>query len=339
MGVELRGITILLRKTRATADPAGANEACISIVVCCDIMDWSSTSLRVLRAIAETGSFTGAAGTLGFTQSAVSRQVASLEHATGAKLFDRRAKGAQLTPAGAMLLRHASTALDEVDRAAQVLRGADPEATSVRLGVFTSPGAALIPQTLALAAQRSPRLLITSREASTQALMRSLRAGTVDIAVIASKPPYAPPDDQRPALVLEVLLEGDLLVAVPASGDLGIDGTVSIAELLAATWIASHPSPSEPGMGVWPALPQRPRVAHQARDWLAKLTLVASGHGVTTLPPYLGLIPSGIRMARVIDGPPVTARVVAARLPGRPSAAISELSRCLHGVARSLPLA
>lgn len=303
-------------------------------------MEWSSTGLRVLRVIAETGSFTGAAASLGYTQSAVSRQIASLEHATGARLFDRRAKGAHLTPAGATFLRHAGAALDEVDQAARVLRGADPALDTVRLGVFTSLGAALIPETLAVARRRSPRLHISSREGSTPALMRSLRAGTLDVAVISAKPPYPPPDDERPPLALDVLLEGDLLVAVPAAGELGAGGTVTVAELLTATWIASPPSSSEPGMGVWPALPQRPTVGHQARDWLAKLALVASGNGVTTLPPYLvGLVPAGVRLVRVADGPPVTARVLAARLPGSPSAAVNELARCLRHAADQLPLA
>lgn len=303
-------------------------------------MEWTSTGLRVLRAVAEIGSFTGAAASLGYTQSAVSRQIASLERACGARLFDRRVQGNQLTTAGTTLLRSAGAALDSVDHAAQVLRQVDNVQETVRLGVFPSLGAALIPATLGVAKTRFPQLSIVTREGSTSALVRSLRAGTVDIGVIASKPPYPPPDDGQPALALTVLLEGDLLVAVPASGDVGRDGPVTMVQLQNETWIASPPSISEPGMGVWPALPQRPNVGHHARDWLAKLALVAAGHGVTTLPPYLvGLVPPGVRLARVCDGPPVTARVVAARLPGPPPSAVAQLARCLKQAAQQLPLA
>lgn len=303
-------------------------------------MEWSSTSLRVLRTIADTGSFTGAAAALGYTQSAVSRQVAVLEHAAGARLFERRARGARLTPAGSTLLRHASAALDEVDHAEAVLRGGDPAVQAVRLGVFTSLGAALIPEALAVAEQRAPRLPIVTREGSTPALTRSLRASTLDIAVIAVKPPFPPPDDLRPPLSLEVLLEGELLVAVPATGDLGRDGAVTLAELQVAAWIASPRSTSEPGMGLWPALPQRPRVTHETRDWLAKLALVAAGRGVTTLPPYLvALVPDGVRLVRVADGAPITGRVVAARLPGAPRAAVETVAECLRLAAARLPLA
>lgn len=303
-------------------------------------MEWSSTGLRVLRTIADTGSFTAAAGVLGYTQSAVSRQVAVLERTFGASLFERRAQGVRLTPAGATLLRHGSIALDEVDGAARVLQGADPVFDTVRLGVFPSLGAALIPATLAVARRLWPGLRVTSREGSTPALMRSLRAGTVDIAVISSKPPYPPPDAERPPLQLDTLLDGELLVAVPRSSDLGASGTVTIAQLQDATWIASPSSRSDPGMGVWPGLPQQPRVAHQARDWLAKLALVAAGLGVTTLPPYLvALVPDGVRLVRVADGSAVTARVLTAHRSGEPSAAVVALSQCLAQAAGHLPLA
>lgn len=61
-------------------------------------MDISSTGLRVLRQIAESGSFTAAAARLGYTQSAISRQAAALEHSAGTTLFERRPDGVRLTP-------------------------------------------------------------------------------------------------------------------------------------------------------------------------------------------------------------------------------------------------
>ncbi|MGV9568053.1 helix-turn-helix domain-containing protein, partial [Streptomyces sp. NPDC003480] len=61
-------------------------------------MDVSSTGLRVLRQIAESGSFTAAATRLGYTQSAVSRQAAALERSAGTALFERRPDGVSLLP-------------------------------------------------------------------------------------------------------------------------------------------------------------------------------------------------------------------------------------------------
>ena len=293
----------------------------------------------MLRVIAETGSFTAAAAALGYTQSAVSRQVAVLERAAGVQLFQRGIGGVRLTPAGATLLRHASTALDEMDRAVRLLHGAEPARTLVRLGVFTSLGAVLVPDALSLMRQRRPDVDVVTREGSTPALVRGLRARTLDLALISSRPPYPAPDDEDPPLRLDVLREGDLLVAVPAAGDLGRNGAVTLAELQDATWIASPQTLSEPGLGVWPALGRRPTVGHQAQDWLSKLALVAGGWGVTTLPSYLvGLVPSRVRLVRVADGAPVTRRVLIAHLPGADGADISELAACVHEAAAGLPV-
>ncbi len=103
-------------------------------------MEWSSTSLRLLRAVAETGSFTAAAAALGYTQSTVSRQMAVLERASGSRLFERRPGGVRLTPAGVTLLRHASAALDEVDRAGRRLQGTDPAGGTLRLACSAASG-------------------------------------------------------------------------------------------------------------------------------------------------------------------------------------------------------
>jgi len=302
-------------------------------------MEWSSTSLRLLRAIAESGSFTAAAVALGYTQSAVSRQMAVLERAADARLFERQAGGVRLTAAGLTLLRHASAALDEVDRAAQVLQGADPDGGTARLGIFTSVGAVLVPEALGLMRRRRSDVQVVTREGSTPALVRSLRASTLDLAVISARPPYPAPDDQDPPLELDVLLEGDLLVAVPALGDLGRDGSVSLADLQDATWISNPQTPNEPGLGVWPALPRRPTIGHQARDWLTKLALVAGGWGITTLPSYLvALVPAGVRLVRVRDGAPVSRRVLLARAPGMVTPAVVEFADCLREAATRLPL-
>ncbi len=117
-----------------------------------------------------------AAVSLGYTQSAVSRQMAVLERAADARLFERQAGGVRLTAAGLTLLRHASAALDEVDRAAQVLQGADPDGGTARLGIFTSAGAVLVPEALGLMRRRRSDVQVVTQEGSTPALVRSLRA-------------------------------------------------------------------------------------------------------------------------------------------------------------------
>ncbi|MGW2857316.1 LysR family transcriptional regulator, partial [Streptomyces sp. NPDC001215] len=80
-----------------------------------DFTDVSLTALRVFRAVAEQGTFTAAAASLGYTQSAGSRQIAAIERAAGAALLERRRDGARLTAAGRVVMRRATVVLDEID--------------------------------------------------------------------------------------------------------------------------------------------------------------------------------------------------------------------------------
>ncbi|MEU1409152.1 LysR family transcriptional regulator [Streptomyces sp. NPDC005728] len=301
-------------------------------------MEPSLTGLRVLREIAERGSFTAAAAELGYTQSAVSRQVAALERAAGVKLFDRRPGGVTLTPPGLTLLRHAVVALGALAAAERELKGLAPERSVVRLGTFPSAGALILPRTLAALRRTQPGLRVTTREATTPVLVRALRADTIDLAVLAVRPPYRPLDDQTPHLECETLLETKLLLAIPADSALGSRAAVDLEELADQEWIAGASNPAEPMMGVWPGLPGRPHITHTARDWLTKLHLVAAGCGITTVPPELaGAVPTGVRLVEVRGGPAEHRRVVLARLPGPRPPALAQIVQVLHGEAARRP--
>jgi len=76
------------------------------------VTDLTLTGLRVVLEVARTGSFSAAAERLGYTQSAVSRQVAVTEKAVGTPLFARHARGTRPTPAGEALARHAGQVID-----------------------------------------------------------------------------------------------------------------------------------------------------------------------------------------------------------------------------------
>ena len=87
-------------------------------------------------------------------------------------------------------------------------------------------------------------------------------------------------------------------------------------------------------MGVWPGLDERPEIAHTARDWLAKLQLVAAGAGLTTITGSLApAAPPGVRVLPVRGGPQEQRRLLLARLPGAPSEAVTRVSGAIRGVA------
>src|SRR5512142_3031310 len=98
--------------------------------------EFTPTGLRVLREVSQRGSFTAAARALGYTQSAVSRQVAALEVAAGQPLFERRRDGVALTMAGSTLLARAIRILDEIDAATRELAGGPATGGPVRVGAF-----------------------------------------------------------------------------------------------------------------------------------------------------------------------------------------------------------
>ena len=132
--------------------------------------DFAPTGLRVLREVAQTGSFSAAALSLGYTQSAVSRQVAALESAARRRLFDRGRQGVKLTPAGARLLTSAVRVLDELEAARSELAGESIGGRPVRLGAFAAAAAGLVPQALAaLPAQLHVSLRVGERMVSSDA--------------------------------------------------------------------------------------------------------------------------------------------------------------------------
>ncbi|MFB7054546.1 LysR family transcriptional regulator [Streptomyces vinaceus] len=299
-----------------------------------DFTDVSLTALRVFRAVAEQGTFTAAAASLGYTQSAVSRQIASIERAAGAELLERRRDGVRLTAAGRIVMRRATAVLDEIGAAARELSGQPESGGTVRLGWLPSAGTTLVPYALAALRRSDPQVRVISREGSTPALARALRAGSIDLALLASAPPFRAPDVESPPLALETLTERALRLAVPVAHPLARGEFVDVADLRGQQWIAGSATGADRLMGVWPGLDERPEIAHTARDWLAKLHLVAAGCGLATVPSALAAAaPPGVRVLPVRGGPQEQRRLLLARLPRPPAEPVVRLAAALRAAA------
>jgi DNA-binding transcriptional LysR family regulator len=295
--------------------------------------DFSTSGLRILREVAQAGSFSAAAHSLGYTQSAVSRQVATLEAVAGRRLFDRSRHGVTLNAAGTRLLARAVRILDELDIARDEVAGERFEAGPVRLGAFATAAAGLVPRALASLA---PRLNVTLREGTTPALTRALRAGTLDLAILARTPPFRPLDTESPALELTTLSERDLVIGVPASHPLASARAVEVEQLKGQVWVASRSDTGDSLLGVWPGLPELPDVRYVVRDWLAKLQIVAAGLAITTLAPItLGVLPDGVRVVAVRGEPQESRRLVLARRAGRLDVAAVRVADALISAGRA----
>ncbi|HEX6389040.1 MAG TPA: LysR family transcriptional regulator [Solirubrobacteraceae bacterium] len=292
------------------------------------------TGLQVLRAVADRGSFTAAAEGLGYTQSAISRQVASLEAAAGATMFRRGAGGTELTEAGRVLLGHAVDVLDRLDGAQRELDALHDTARGrLRVGAFATAVAALLPRALAAFRQTHPSVAVTLREGSTLAQLRRVAAGGVDAAVVSSLERL---DDSR--LRFEPLLDDPLLLAVPRTHALAGRRSVALDDLASERWISASTDPNQTLLGTWDAPGWEPDVVFIAREWTAKLGLVAAGLGVTLVPGLAAIaVRDDVALVRVRADPPVARRVVLATREGEPDAPhLAAFVDTLHAVAAAL---
>jgi molybdate transport repressor ModE-like protein len=149
---------------------------------------WLGVDLRhlaALEAVARTGSFSRAARELGYTQSAVSQQIAQLERIVGQRLFDRPGgpRPVEPTEAGLLLLRHADAIVGQLDAArADMAALAEGEAGTLRVGIYQSVGARLLPALVRRFRAQLPRVGVRVREeSSADDLLRLLEHGELDL--------------------------------------------------------------------------------------------------------------------------------------------------------------
>jgi DNA-binding transcriptional LysR family regulator len=234
--------------------------------------------LRTFREVARLGSFSAAADSLGYTQSAVSRQVLVLEHEFGAVLFDRLPRGARLTAEGRCLLPHAEAVTGRIAAAHADLRALrDLVGGRLRAGAFPTAAAALVPHAAAAFRAAHPAVALSLGEGLSAELAARLRAGDLDLAVVA---PAGLPD----GVDLSHLLDDPMLVAMHPAHPLSGRPQVRLAELAEEGWIAGSDRPEETLIGAAARAGFQPVISHVIGEWVAKQGLVAAGLGITLIP-------------------------------------------------------
>lgn len=198
--------------------------------------------LRVLRAVAATGSFSAAGRELGCTQPAVSQQMKALEASVGTPLLIRSGREMRLTQAGEALVRHAAgiiaglTAAEEEVAAIAGLR-----AGRVRLVSFPSGSSTLVPAALAALRAAHPGTRVSLEEAEPPQSVEMLREGDCDVALAFRYEGAAGGGDEWADLVVRPLLRDRLVALVPERHRLARAGSVAIGELAREPWIAGCP--------------------------------------------------------------------------------------------------
>lgn len=163
--------------------------------------------LELFIAIAESGSFSRGAESALLTQSTVSQHIATLENEVGQRLLDRTGRGAELTTAGTIFLRHARSVLAELTTLRSSLTSfSNLTNAPLCVGASNIPGTYLIPSLLPELSRHYPGIRLTLLGGSSHAILDRLLKGEIEIAVVGSHPEI-PGCDFTP-------LQKDLLVLV-----------------------------------------------------------------------------------------------------------------------------
>ncbi|MEU5719498.1 LysR family transcriptional regulator [Streptomyces sp. NPDC020403] len=269
--------------------------------------------LRVLRAVATTGSFSAAGRELGCTQPAVSQQMKALESSAGTPLLIRTGREMRLTEAGEALVRHASGILAGLTAAEEEVAAiAGLRAGRVRLVSFPSGSSTLVPGALAALRAAHPGTRVSLVEAEPPRSVEMLRDGDCDIALAFR---YGTAGGEWDDLVVRPLLT-DRLVGLVAEGHrLAGAETVGIGELADEPWIAGCPRCRRQLVEVCEESGFTPRIDFATDDYPAVIGLVGAGLGVAVLPELAveSVRPRGARTITV--EPAVEREIVALTLP------------------------
>ena len=263
-----------------------------------EVPELTITGLRVMLEVGSSGSFSAAADALGYTQSAVSRQVAGLEAVAGAPLFERHARGVRPTAAGEILMRHAGAVLDGIAAATNELAGlSDRLQGRLAVGAFPTAAASLVPAAIARLTRTNPGLRVRLIEAPTPAQLHALRRRRLEVAVVATG--RGLPDYDLDGLELTPLHTQGVGVAVADTHRFAGREWVQPAELSDQVWIVGPHAADTPEFGVWPGI-DTPRIAFTVRNWPTRLGLVAAGLGIALVPGYAAaMMPRGVGWVRI----------------------------------------
>ncbi len=249
--------------------------------------DLDSHSLRVVRAIADLGSITRAAESLGYSQPAISQHLRRLESRIGMPLVARAGRGVRLTEAGRVLARHAravTTALDAAAGELADLRGL--RTGRVRLAGFPSASSSLVPRLLSIMEAGHPGVRITYLEAEPPEAVAAVREQTADLAITFGYPGDRadPHRESTRGLAVVPLWKDEMLVALPAGHVLAGADHVDLAGLADESWIGGCPRCRGHLLELTDACGFTPRIGYETDNFVAVLRMVAEGVGVALLP-------------------------------------------------------
>ena len=188
--------------------------------------------LHVLIAVVQAGSMGKAATLLNTTQPAVSRSIAKLEHAVGAKLLIRNTQGVAPTECGRALLDGGLAAFDDLRQAVKKIEFlADPMAGEIRIGCTPILAATFVSTVVDRLSRRYPRIVFHLETAYLEPLRRELSERNLDLLIVRR---FTPTADE--SVVFESLFDDAYVVAVGTQNQWARRRRVELVQLASEPW-------------------------------------------------------------------------------------------------------
>jgi DNA-binding transcriptional LysR family regulator len=301
-----------------------------------------SRRLRVLCEVAKHGSFSAAAAELGYTQPAVSRQIATLEAEVGTVLVRRVPLGAVLTDAGRLLVARSEAILARLADAEAELRAlAGLEGGTLRLVTFASAAASVVPIAVARFRERYPDIELSIAMADPDESVPRLRAGEFDLALSHDRLL------EQSGIELVHLFDDPMYVAMPTTHRLCHARSLTLSDFADEPWMLATTQACPDArlfLRSCHAAGFEPKIAFQNDDYSAILGFVAAGVGVAVIPD---MVSRGARedvVIRELDPAPPSRPILAVLPAGYRSPAASAMVAVLdevgeEWVAQAPPLA
>jgi DNA-binding transcriptional LysR family regulator len=244
-------------------------------------MAFTLRQLQFFIAAAEAGSVTGAARALSISQSSVTEAIRALEDDLGVSLFDRQARGLEITHKGSAFLRHARQILADVATARSAFRDeAETARGRLSLGVTSLVAGYVLSDILSRFRRAHPQVELNVIEDNGDYLQHLLIGGELDVAVMLTSSVK-----DRMALHVETLLVSPYRLWLPLGHPLAQQEAIGPADVAGQPLIQLMVDEiEEPTRRLTAALPMRPEIAFRTRSVEAVRSLVATGAGLAILP-------------------------------------------------------
>ena len=193
----------------------------------------TASELRAILAVADAGSFVGAATAVGLSEPALHRAVRELEQVAGSTLVERRGRGIQLTAAGRALARGARLAVREIAAGLSEARGDPGLLGPIRIGAMPFSRSRVLPDAIIAFRNTTPGAEVWVAEGGWRELINPLRDGSLDLLIGALR------GEVGPDLIEVPLFEGHLVVigrhGHPLAGTLPDTATLAQCDWIIAT--------------------------------------------------------------------------------------------------------